>query len=41
MMGSQKGRDKCVKLLLDRGAEINHKNKVSTMSQLHIECAQL
>ena len=29
MMASREGRDGCVKLLLNRGAQIDHQNKVS------------
>ena len=29
MVASLKGRDGCVQLLLDRGAQIDHQNKVS------------
>ena len=30
MVASREGRDGCVQLLLDRGAQVDHQNKVST-----------
>ena len=29
MVATRKGRDRCVQLLLDRGAQVDHQNEVS------------
>ena len=36
MMASWKGHMDCVKVLLDRGAEVNMQNKVSAAAVIHV-----
>ena len=42
MVASREGHDGCVQLLLDRGAQVDHQNKVSGSAQcLFLSCSLL